>query len=256
MPSSAGSEAAPTTAAAQSWPDFLGSRSAALEDLAGGLGSGEAALVFTSGGAIAAIGAQLLGIRRSLSPPQPGPRQHRHQQARRRPRRHLARHLQRARPHRRRRRPAPHLSLSVARDRDLYAAAPCRFRPTSSRTAAHVEIDGKIWKIVEFQHVKPGKGGAFVRTKLRRIEDGSVIDKTFRAGEKFRAVRTESKKMQYLYDSGDSAVFMDSRDYEQIEIPTERPRRRDEVGPAQRRGRGALRRREAERHRRCRARSR
>jgi elongation factor P len=84
----------------------------------------------------------------------------------------------------------------------------------------HVEIDGTIFKIIEFQHVKPGKGGAFVRTKLRRIEDGSVIDKTFRAGEKFRPVHTESRKMQYLYDSGDAAVFMDSRDYEQIEIPT------------------------------------
>jgi elongation factor P len=84
----------------------------------------------------------------------------------------------------------------------------------------HIEIDGKIWKIIEFQHVKPGKGGAFVRTKLRRIEDGSVIDKTFRAGEKFRPVHTESRKMQYLYESGDAAVFMDSRDYEQIEIPT------------------------------------
>jgi elongation factor P len=87
------------------------------------------------------------------------------------------------------------------------------------KNGTHIEIDGKIWKIIEFQHVKPGKGGAFVRTKLRRIEDGSVIDKTFRAGEKFRPVRTESKKMQYLYDSGDAAVFMDSTDYDQIEIP-------------------------------------
>jgi elongation factor P len=84
----------------------------------------------------------------------------------------------------------------------------------------HIEIDGKIWKVIEFQHVKPGKGGAFVRTKLRRIEDGSVIDKTFRAGEKFRPVHTESRKMQYLYNSADAAVFMDSRDYEQIEIPS------------------------------------
>ena len=84
----------------------------------------------------------------------------------------------------------------------------------------HIEIDGTIFKIIEFQHVKPGKGGAFVRTKLRRIEDGSVIDKTFRAGEKFRPVRTESKKMQYLYDSGEAAVFMDSQTYEQIEIAT------------------------------------
>ncbi|HET8815409.1 MAG TPA: elongation factor P [Solirubrobacterales bacterium] len=89
------------------------------------------------------------------------------------------------------------------------------------KNGTHIEIEGRIWKILEFQHVKPGKGGAFVRTKLRRIEDGSVIDKTFRAGEKFRPVRTESKKMQYLYDSGDSAVFMDSQDYDQIEIPRE-----------------------------------
>jgi elongation factor P len=86
------------------------------------------------------------------------------------------------------------------------------------KNGTHIEIDGKIWKIIEFQHVKPGKGGAFVRTKLRRIEDGSVIDKTFRAGEKFRPVRTESKKMQYLYDSGEAAVFMDSQSYEQTEI--------------------------------------
>jgi elongation factor P len=89
------------------------------------------------------------------------------------------------------------------------------------KNGTHIEIDGKIWKIIEFQHVKPGKGGAFVRTKLRRIEDGSVIDKTFRAGEKFRPVRTESKKMQYLYDSGEAAVFMDSQSYEQTEIPME-----------------------------------
>jgi elongation factor P len=89
------------------------------------------------------------------------------------------------------------------------------------KNGTHIEIDGKIWKIIEFQHVKPGKGGAFVRTKLRRIEDGSVIDKTFRAGEKFRPVRTESKKMQYLYDSGETAVFMDSQDYDQIEISKE-----------------------------------
>jgi elongation factor P len=89
------------------------------------------------------------------------------------------------------------------------------------KNGTHIEIDGKIWKIIEFQHVKPGKGGAFVRSKLRRIVDGSVIDKTFRAGEKFRPVRTESKKMQYLYDSGDAAVFMDSTDYDQIEIAKE-----------------------------------
>ena len=87
------------------------------------------------------------------------------------------------------------------------------------KNGSHIEIDGTVFKIIEFQHVKPGKGGAFVRTKLRKIEDGSVLDKTFRAGEKFRPVHTESRKMQYLYDSGDNAVFMDNNDYEQIEIP-------------------------------------
>jgi elongation factor P len=60
-----------------------------------------------------------------------------------------------------------------------------------------------------------------VRTKLRRVEDGNIVDKTFRAGEKFRPVRTETKRMQYLYDSGDAAVFMDTDSYEQLEIPRE-----------------------------------
>ena len=89
------------------------------------------------------------------------------------------------------------------------------------KNGSHIEIEGTIFRILDFQHVKPGKGGAFVRTKVRRIDDGSVLDKTFRAGEKFRSVRTESRKMQYLYDSGSAAVFMDSRDYEQIEIANE-----------------------------------
>ncbi|MET0306171.1 MAG: elongation factor P [Solirubrobacterales bacterium] len=89
------------------------------------------------------------------------------------------------------------------------------------KNGSHIEIDGSVFKILEFQHVKPGKGGAFVRTKLRKLSDGSVQDKTFRAGEKFRPVRTESRKMQYLYDSGEAAVFMDSKDYEQIEVPTD-----------------------------------
>ncbi|HEX7245738.1 MAG TPA: elongation factor P [Solirubrobacterales bacterium] len=96
------------------------------------------------------------------------------------------------------------------------------------KNGSHIEIDGTIFRILEFQHVKPGKGGAFVRTKLRKIEDGTVQDKTFRAGEKFRPVRTESRKMQYLYDSGEAVVFMDTRDYEQIEIP------RDVAGEAMR----------------------
>jgi elongation factor P len=83
----------------------------------------------------------------------------------------------------------------------------------------HIEVDGTVYKIVEFQHVKPGKGGAFVRTKLRRASDGNVIDKTFRAGEKFRAVRTEARKMQFLYADGTDAHFMDAESYEQIAVP-------------------------------------
>jgi len=86
----------------------------------------------------------------------------------------------------------------------------------------HIEIDGVIFKILEFQHVKPGKGGAFVRTKLRRISDAAVIDRTFRAGERFRAVRTESRKMQFLYAEGGEAHFMDTGSYEQIAIPVAR----------------------------------
>lgn len=89
------------------------------------------------------------------------------------------------------------------------------------KNGTHIEVDGKIFRIMEFQHVKPGKGGAFVRSKLRRIEDGSVIDRTFRAGEKFRPVRTETKKMQYLYDAGDDKVFMDNSSYEQIELSSD-----------------------------------
>ena len=83
----------------------------------------------------------------------------------------------------------------------------------------HIEVDGTIFKIVEFQHVKPGKGGAFVRTKLRRASDGNVIDKTFRAGEKFRAVRTEARKMTFLYTDGTDAHFMDAESYEQMAVP-------------------------------------
>jgi elongation factor P len=83
----------------------------------------------------------------------------------------------------------------------------------------HIEVDGTIFKILEFQHVKPGKGGAFVRTKLRRAADGAVIDRTFRAGEKFRSVRTESRKMQFLYADGSDAHFMDSESFEQIAVP-------------------------------------
>jgi len=87
------------------------------------------------------------------------------------------------------------------------------------RNGMHIEVDGQTWRIVEFQHVKPGKGGAFVRTKLKSLASGSVVDRTFRAGEKFNRIRTEQKNMQYLYDSGDEVVFMDEETYEQISIP-------------------------------------
>ncbi len=87
------------------------------------------------------------------------------------------------------------------------------------RNGNHIDVDGVIFKIVEFQHVKPGKGSAFVRTKLRRISDGNVIDRTFRAGEKFRSVRTEVRRMQFLYKDGTDAHFMDSQSYEQLTIP-------------------------------------
>jgi len=85
----------------------------------------------------------------------------------------------------------------------------------------HIDVDGTVFKILDFQHVKPGKGGAFVRTKLRRTADGAVLDKTFRAGEKFRPIRTESRRMQFLYDSGDHAVFMDLDTFEQTEIASD-----------------------------------
>ena len=87
------------------------------------------------------------------------------------------------------------------------------------RNGMHIELDGQTWRIVEFQHVKPGKGGAFVRTRLKSLGSGSVVDKTFRAGEKFNRIRTETKNMQYLYDAGDEVVFMDVDTYDQISLP-------------------------------------
>jgi elongation factor P len=87
------------------------------------------------------------------------------------------------------------------------------------KNGMHIALEGGVWRIVEFQHVKPGKGGAFVRTKLKALESGAVVDKTFRAGEKFERVRTETKSMQYLYDAGDEVVFMDQDTYEQTALP-------------------------------------
>jgi elongation factor P len=87
------------------------------------------------------------------------------------------------------------------------------------KNGMHVDVEGTVFKIVEFQHVKPGKGGAFVRTKLKRVDDGAVIDRTFRAGEKFRPVRTETRRMQFLYSDGTDAHFMDTSTYDQLAMP-------------------------------------
>jgi elongation factor P len=87
------------------------------------------------------------------------------------------------------------------------------------KNGMHIEVDGSVWRILEFQHVKPGKGGAFVRSRLRNLDTGAVVDKTFRAGEKFPRVHTEVKDVQYLYDAGDEVVFMDTDTYEQFSLP-------------------------------------
>jgi elongation factor P len=87
------------------------------------------------------------------------------------------------------------------------------------KNGMHIELEGSVWRIVEFQHVKPGKGGAFVRTKVKSVDSGSVVDRTFRAGEKFPRVFTEVKNMQYLYDAGDDVVFMDEETFEQLHLP-------------------------------------
>jgi elongation factor P len=87
------------------------------------------------------------------------------------------------------------------------------------KNGMHIELEGGVWRIVEFQHVKPGKGGAFVRTKVKSVDTGAVVDKTFRAGEKFPRIHTEVKSVQYLYDSGDDVVFMDEETYEQFNLP-------------------------------------
>jgi elongation factor P len=81
-----------------------------------------------------------------------------------------------------------------------------------------ISYNDKLWTVVEFQHVKPGKGGAFVRTKLKELKSGRVVDVTFRAGEKLDDVRTETKRMQFLYSDGDAFHFMDQSSYEQLEL--------------------------------------
>lgn len=88
------------------------------------------------------------------------------------------------------------------------------------RPGITIEYDGAIYSVIEFQHVKPGKGAAFVRTKLRNLRNGSIKETTFRAGEKVSRALIETKEMQYLYASGDEHVFMDTETYDQLSLPT------------------------------------
>ena len=89
------------------------------------------------------------------------------------------------------------------------------------RNGITVEIDGNVYQIIEFQHVKPGKGAAFVRTKLKNIKSTGVVEKTFRPNEKFPAARIERREMQYLYSDGDLFNFMDTENYEQVALNEE-----------------------------------
>ena len=94
------------------------------------------------------------------------------------------------------------------------------------RNGITIELEGNVYQIIEFQHVKPGKGAAFVRTKLKNIKSGGVVEKTFRPTEKCPQARIDRKEMQYLYDDGDLYNFMDTESFEQIAL------NRDAVGDA------------------------
>lgn len=84
-----------------------------------------------------------------------------------------------------------------------------------------LNLDGQLWNVVEFQHVKPGKGGAFVRTKLKNVLSGKVVEKTFNAGVKVDVATVDKRQMQYLYREGDGFVFMDNETYDQIPVSPE-----------------------------------
>lgn len=88
------------------------------------------------------------------------------------------------------------------------------------KTGLTIEVDNSIWQVLEFQHVKPGKGAAFVRSKLRNLRNGNIQEKTFRGGEKVKKAHIDHKNMQYLYASGDTHSFMDTSTYEQLELQT------------------------------------
>ena len=88
-----------------------------------------------------------------------------------------------------------------------------------------IELDGNVYQLIEFQHVKPGKGGAFVRTRIRNLRNGAVIDKTFRAGERIEIAHIQRRPMQFLYKAGDDYIFMDTETFDQITLEE------DQIGP-------------------------
>src|SRR5699024_3305154 len=90
------------------------------------------------------------------------------------------------------------------------------------RTGLTVEVEGGLWQVIDFQHVKPGKGAAFVRSKLRNLRTGAIQEKTFREGEKVAKAHISTRRMQYLYAMGDQHVFMDNESYEQTELSADR----------------------------------
>ncbi|MCS1350759.1 elongation factor P [Mechercharimyces sp. CAU 1602] len=89
------------------------------------------------------------------------------------------------------------------------------------RSGSTIELDGEVWQVIEFQHVKPGKGSAFVRSKLRNLQRGTIQERTFRAGEKVPRAHVERRQMQYLYESGGEYTFMDNETYDQMTMTKE-----------------------------------
>ena len=92
---------------------------------------------------------------------------------------------------------------------------------TDFRTGLTIEIDGGVWQVVEFQHVKPGKGAAFVRTKIKNVETGAVVERTFNPNEKMPAAHLETARMAFLYEADGMYTFMDNETYEQTELNKE-----------------------------------
>src|SRR5215212_1524287 len=98
-------------------------------------------------------------------------------------------------------------------------ARPLAIDTSDFRNGLSIELEGDIWSIVEFQHVKPGKGGAFVRTRLKNVRSGSVLEKTFRAGERMEQAVLDRRPMNYLYSQDDELFFMDMETFDQISVP-------------------------------------